>query len=260
MTNLSLHRRSAAAMALAATLVVGCDAPDPAPVDVVEATISGIHESIFSGETTCRMVVQAYLDRIEAYEDRINAITVVNPAALDRADELDAALAAGEEPGQLFCVPMLVKDNFDTHDLITTAARSRWPRACRPTTPSWCAASARKVPSWSPRRTWLNGPSARANRSVRRSTRPATPTRSTACRRGRVGARPRALRRVSALSGWAATPATQSGDRRRASRWWVSARRSGSPAGTAWSPSPSTATSPGRWAARSRMWRASSMW
>ena len=66
------------------------------------------------------MVVQAYLDRIEVYEDRINAITVVNPAALDRADELDAALAAGDEPGQLFCVPMLVKDNFDTHDLVTT--------------------------------------------------------------------------------------------------------------------------------------------
>ena len=120
MTNLSLHRRSAAAVALAAALAVGCDAPDPAPVDVVEATIAGIHESIFSGATTCRMVVQAYLDRIEVYEDRINAITVVNPAALDRADELDAALAAGEEPGQLFCVPMLVKDNFDTHDLVTT--------------------------------------------------------------------------------------------------------------------------------------------
>ncbi len=120
MTNLSLHRRSAAAVALAAALAVGCDAPDPAPVDVVEATIAGIHESIFSGETTCRMVVQAYVDRIEAYEDRINAITVVNPAALARADELDAALAAGEEPGQLFCVPMLVKDNFDTHDLVTT--------------------------------------------------------------------------------------------------------------------------------------------
>ena len=88
---------------------------------MVEATISGIQQAIFSGATTCRMVVQAYLDRIEAYEDRINAITVVNPAALDRADELDVALAAGEEPGQLFCVPMLVKDNFDTHDLITTA-------------------------------------------------------------------------------------------------------------------------------------------
>ena len=109
-----------AALALALALAA-CDRPDPAPIPVVEATIASVHEAIFSGATSCRMVVQAYLDRIEAYEDLINAITVVNPAALDRADELDAALGAGEPPGPLFCVPMLVKDNFDTHDLVTTA-------------------------------------------------------------------------------------------------------------------------------------------
>ncbi|MDE2782533.1 MAG: amidase [Gemmatimonadota bacterium] len=112
---------AAPALAALALALAACDRPDPAPIPVVEATIAGVQEAIFSGATTCRMVVQAYLDRIEAYEDRINAITVINPAALDRADELDAALAAGEEPGPLFCVPMLVKDNFDTHDMITTA-------------------------------------------------------------------------------------------------------------------------------------------
>ena len=113
-------RSRAAAAALAAVLTAACDAPPPAPIDVVEATIADVQEAILSGATTCRMVVQAHLDRIEVYEERINAITVVNPLALERADELDAALAAGEEPGPLFCVPMLVKDNFDTHDLVTT--------------------------------------------------------------------------------------------------------------------------------------------
>ena len=110
---------SLAALALAS--LTACDRPQPAPIPVVEATVAGVQEAIFSGRTTCRMVVQAYLDRIDAYEDRINAIPVVNPAALSRADELDAELAAGEEPGPLFCVPMLVKDNFDTHDMVTTA-------------------------------------------------------------------------------------------------------------------------------------------
>ncbi len=114
-------RPSVAAATLAAALAAGCDAPAPAPIDVVEATIAGVREAILSGATTCRLVVEAHLDRIEAYDDRVNAITVVNPAALDRADELDAALAAGQEPGPLFCVPVLVKDNFDTHDLVTTA-------------------------------------------------------------------------------------------------------------------------------------------
>ena len=94
--------------------------PSPRPIPVVEATIADIHDAIFSGRTTCRMVVRAHLDRIDAYDHLVNAITVVNPSALDRARELDEALANGEDPGPLFCVPMLVKDNFDTRDMVTT--------------------------------------------------------------------------------------------------------------------------------------------
>jgi len=100
-------------------LLFGCQRR-PAPIPVVEATIAQVQDAILAGSTTCRMVVQAHLDRIDAYEDRINAITVVNPRALATADSIDAALAAGAEPGPLFCVPMLVKDNFDTHDMVTT--------------------------------------------------------------------------------------------------------------------------------------------
>lgn len=100
---------------------VGCGpgAASP-PFPVVETTISDVRAAILDGTTTCREVVERHLARIEAYEDRINAITVLNPRALERADELDAALAGGGEPGALFCVPMLVKDNFDTHDMVTT--------------------------------------------------------------------------------------------------------------------------------------------
>lgn len=98
----------------------GC-APEPVPPDVVEATIPQIQEALIAGETTCRMVVQAHLDRIGRYDGTtVNAITVVNPRALSRADEVDGAIARGDSLGPLFCVPMLVKDNFDTHDLVTT--------------------------------------------------------------------------------------------------------------------------------------------
>ena len=94
----------------------------PAPPNVVEASISGLQQEILAGDTTCRLVVQAHLDRIEAYDAStgLNAITVVNPRALEVADSIDAALAEGATPGPLFCAPMLVKDNFDTHDLPTT--------------------------------------------------------------------------------------------------------------------------------------------
>jgi len=105
---------------LATAFSWACDS-GPRPINVVEATIPRVQEAILSGETTCRMVVQAHLDRIEAYdESTVNAITVLNPRALSRADEIDAAVAAGEPLGPLFCVPMLVKDNFDTHDMVTS--------------------------------------------------------------------------------------------------------------------------------------------
>jgi len=92
------------------------------PINVVEVSIAELQSAIMEGETSCRSVVQAYLDRIEAYDQStgLNAITEVNPRALARADSIDRALAADEDPGSLVCAPILVKDNFDTHDLPTT--------------------------------------------------------------------------------------------------------------------------------------------
>ncbi len=93
---------------------------------VVEATIADIQEAILSGRTTCRGVVEAYLERIEAYDQPtgLNAITVVNPNALETAEAIDRAIAepnaTDDELGPLVCAPILVKDNFDTHDLPTT--------------------------------------------------------------------------------------------------------------------------------------------
>ena len=110
---------------LLSLMVVGCSpAPQEAssePFEVAEATIAELRSAIRSGQVTCRQVVQAYLDRIAAYDETLGAITVVHPGALERADELDRRLEAGEEPGPLFCAPILVKDNFDTFDLPTTA-------------------------------------------------------------------------------------------------------------------------------------------
>lgn len=111
-------------IALGALLVAGCDQKIAAPPpDLVEATIAELQAAIIAGETSCRAVVDGYLARIEAYDQPrgINAITVTNPRAPARADEIDAAIARGDEIPVLFCAPILVKDNFDTHDLVTTA-------------------------------------------------------------------------------------------------------------------------------------------
>ncbi len=92
------------------------------PFEVTEATIGDIQTAIRSGQTTCHEIVAAYLARIAAYDTTtgLKAITVINPSALVRASEIDSALASGVTLGPLFCAPMLIKDNFDTHDLPTT--------------------------------------------------------------------------------------------------------------------------------------------
>ena len=88
--------------------------------DVREATIESVHTALFSGLTTCRGVVEAFIARIEAYNPVINAIITLNPRALAIADDLDEAIAAGNTTGILFCIPVLLKDNYDTEDIKTT--------------------------------------------------------------------------------------------------------------------------------------------
>jgi Asp-tRNA(Asn)/Glu-tRNA(Gln) amidotransferase A subunit family amidase len=88
--------------------------------DPREATIASVHNALYSGPTTCRTIVSSFLTRIEMYNPTINAIITLNPHALSTADEMDMALLAGNVTGSLFCIPVLLKDNYDTFDMPTT--------------------------------------------------------------------------------------------------------------------------------------------
>ena len=90
---------------------------------LLEATIADVHAAFASGELTCRALVRQYIDRIEAYDQtgpNLNAVQVVNPRALERADELDAAYAESGPVGPLHCIPVLLKDQVETRDMPTT--------------------------------------------------------------------------------------------------------------------------------------------
>ena len=92
--------------------------------DVTETTIAAIHAAMRAGTLTCRALVSAYLQRVAAYDKAgpaINALIVVNPEALAVADSLDRRFAAAGMTGPLHCIPIIVKDNFETRDLPTTA-------------------------------------------------------------------------------------------------------------------------------------------
>ena len=91
---------------------------------VDETTIAQIHAALKGGTLTCRALVDAYLRRIDAYDKRgpgINAIVQINPAAMDEASALDRQRTASGISGRLHCIPVIVKDNFETVGLQSAA-------------------------------------------------------------------------------------------------------------------------------------------
>ncbi|KAK3989121.1 amidase signature domain-containing protein [Cladorrhinum sp. PSN332] len=90
--------------------------------DVREASIEGVHNALFTGITTCREIVSAFIARIEEFNPAINAIISLNPDALSIADHLDERIASGNVTGSLFCIPVLLKDNYDAIGTNTTGA------------------------------------------------------------------------------------------------------------------------------------------
>ena len=89
--------------------------------DPREATIASVHNALYSGES-CRNIVSAFLSRIEALDHQhTNSIISLDPDSLSIASKHDALLASKNASlGPLFCVPVLLKDNFDTASLPTT--------------------------------------------------------------------------------------------------------------------------------------------
>ena len=119
-----LLRSSILGLVLAAPVQAQRPARTRPAFDVTEATIAGIHSAMRARTLTCRGLVSAYLRRIAAYDKSgpaINALIVVNSAALTVADSLDRRFAAAGMTGPLHCIPIVVKDNFETTDLPTTA-------------------------------------------------------------------------------------------------------------------------------------------
>jgi len=90
---------------------------------IVETSIDDIHAAYASGTLTVRQLVQAYLDRIIAYDKSgptINSIITLNPNALVEADRLDAAYKRSGFVGPLHGIPVLVKDEIDAAGMPTT--------------------------------------------------------------------------------------------------------------------------------------------
>jgi amidase len=91
---------------------------------LMETSIANIHQAMQAGTLTCHTLVQQYLDRIHAYDQQgpaINSMLYINPASLEQADAFDRDFQRTHKLKPLGCVPLVLKDNFGTADMPTTA-------------------------------------------------------------------------------------------------------------------------------------------
>ena len=116
--------RSGRAMTIMGCLAASGVNAQPATFHLQEATIASIHAAFASGALTCTRLTRAYLDRIDAYNLKgptLRAIVTVNPRAMEIAAELDRSYAASRTNVRpLHCIPIVLKDNYDTADMPTS--------------------------------------------------------------------------------------------------------------------------------------------
>jgi amidase len=92
-----------------------------------ETAVADLQRKMASGELTARRLTEAYLGRIAALDRQgpeLRSVIETNPEALPIADALDAERKAKGPRGPLHGIPVLVKDNVDTADRMTTTAGS----------------------------------------------------------------------------------------------------------------------------------------
>jgi len=92
-----------------------------------EVTIRQLQDRMEAKEISSREIVELYLDRIEQIDrngPRLRSIIENNPDARDIAEELDRERAQKGPRGPLHGIPVILKDNIDTHDRMTTTAGS----------------------------------------------------------------------------------------------------------------------------------------
>jgi amidase len=101
-------------------------APPPA-FELDEMTIADLQSGMASGKYSAHSLTRKYLDRIDDIDKHgpaISSVIELNPEALSIASDLDKERKAKGSRGPLHGIPVLIKDNIDTHDRMTTTAGS----------------------------------------------------------------------------------------------------------------------------------------
>ncbi|HSC28174.1 MAG TPA: amidase [Vicinamibacterales bacterium] len=95
--------------------------------ELAEATVPQLQQWMSTGRYTSRRLVELYISRIEEVDrsgPTLRSVIEINPEALAAADALDEERRTRGPRGPLHGIPVLIKDNIDTADRMTTTAGS----------------------------------------------------------------------------------------------------------------------------------------
>lgn len=99
----------------------------PPAFELDEFTIDDLQKGMSSGRFSSHSLTEKYLERINQIDREgpaVNSVIELNPDAEGIAADLDKERKAGRIRGPLHGIPVLIKDNIDTHDRMTTTAGS----------------------------------------------------------------------------------------------------------------------------------------
>ena len=117
-------------------------------IEIIEIDIERLQKGYSNREFSIQEITKIYLDRINELDfngPKLNSIIQVNPDALKIALELDNELSNGKRRGPLHGIPIVLKDNIDTHDKMNTTAGSLALKNSKPQQDSYIANKLREA-------------------------------------------------------------------------------------------------------------------
>ena len=124
-------------------LLIGCSNK----INIEEITIEQIQNAYQNGDYTITELMQVYLDRIDEIDKNgpaLNSMLQINPDVMQIAKELDEEMKNGQIRGPMHGIPVVLKDNIDTHDKMNTTAGSIALANSKPLQDSWVAQKLRE--------------------------------------------------------------------------------------------------------------------
>src|SRR5258708_6162150 len=115
---------SALCLLTASLCVLPASVVRAAEIKIEDATVADLQAAFAKGTLTAEKLTELYLARIAAYDKqgpKLNTVITLNQKALEEARALDAERKAGKVRGPLHGIPIVLKDNYNTFDLPTTA-------------------------------------------------------------------------------------------------------------------------------------------